>query len=252
MGWLRHVLTVLSVAIFLLGCVIIGYMAWVLATSVTVSQFLDGTLIFTYTVIALGFALFFSGLIGWVGGASESPFLVGLFLFFVVISMLTEIGGIIALKIAQLEFTQILEEGWTQVNQGTRNIIQKNLDCCGWEDPRREFAANNEWIDDTCYQDAGQGNSGVLARFDDQSIPKKMKNDGCGEKLVSWFDENKITWVTILASVAAVQVMCIGIAIFIISKVRKLKKIRSNRTVSKRRLYDSSSDDSHDHYRHRI
>lgn len=91
----------------------------------------------------------------------------------------------------------------------------------------------------------------VLARFDDQSIPKKMKNDGCGEKLVGWFDDNKITWVTILASVAAVQVMCIGISIFIISKVRKLKKIRNNRTVSKRRLYDSSSDDSHD-YRHRI
>ena len=118
-------------------------MAWVLATSVTVSQFLDGTLvsrtvgisnrtsfivfkifvfidsrvdihfiwyflqIFTYTVITLGFALFFSGLIGWVGGASESPFLVGLFLFFVVVSMLAEIGGIIALKIAQLEVTRI-------------------------------------------------------------------------------------------------------------------------------------------------
>ena len=117
-------------------------MAWVLATSVTVSQFLDGTLvsrksnrtsfivfktiifvfidsridihiiwyflqIFTYTVITLGFALFFSGLIGWVGGASESPFLVGLFLFFVVVSMLAEIGGIIALKIAQLEVTKI-------------------------------------------------------------------------------------------------------------------------------------------------
>ena len=64
--------------------------------------------IFTYTVIALGFALFFSGLIGWVGGASESPFLVGLFLFFVVVSMLTEIGGIIALKIAQLEVKYIL------------------------------------------------------------------------------------------------------------------------------------------------
>ena len=51
----------------------------------------------------MGFALFFSGLIGWVGGASESPFLVGLFLFFVVVSMLAEIGGIIALKVAQLE-----------------------------------------------------------------------------------------------------------------------------------------------------
>ena len=55
-------------------------------------------------------------------------------------------------------------------------FVSLQLDCCGWENPRKEFAANNEWIDDTCYQDAGQGNSGVLARFDDQSIPKKMKN----------------------------------------------------------------------------
>ena len=29
----------------LIGCVIIGYMAWVLATSVTVSKFLDGSLV---------------------------------------------------------------------------------------------------------------------------------------------------------------------------------------------------------------
>ena len=30
----------------------------------------------TYAVITLGFSLFFSGLVGWVGGASESPCLV--------------------------------------------------------------------------------------------------------------------------------------------------------------------------------
>ena len=29
----------------LIGCVIIGYMAWVLATSVTVSKFIDGSLV---------------------------------------------------------------------------------------------------------------------------------------------------------------------------------------------------------------
>ena len=29
----------------LIGCIIIGYMAWVLATSVTVSRFLDGSLV---------------------------------------------------------------------------------------------------------------------------------------------------------------------------------------------------------------
>ena len=30
----------------------------------------------SYSVIGVGFSLFFSGLLGWVGGASESPCLV--------------------------------------------------------------------------------------------------------------------------------------------------------------------------------
>ena len=145
-------------------------MAWVLATSVTVSQFLDGTLvsrtvgksnrnsfivfkttfvfidsridihfiwyflqIFTYTVITLGFALFFSGLIGWVGGASESPFLVGLFLFFVVVSMLAEIGGIIALKIAQLEVTKMTM--YKKLSKEQKLLTQK-------------IVARNNWLKD--------------------------------------------------------------------------------------------------------
>lgn len=29
----------------ILGCIVIGYMSWVLASSVTVSRFLDGTLV---------------------------------------------------------------------------------------------------------------------------------------------------------------------------------------------------------------
>ena len=78
-------------------------MSWVLASSVTVSQFLEGTLIFTYVVIALGFVLFFSGLIGWVGGASESPCLVRFFLVAVISSIVVEIGGIIALNVVKLQ-----------------------------------------------------------------------------------------------------------------------------------------------------
>ena len=54
-------------------------------------------------MVGLGFTLFFSGLIGWVGGASESPCLVRLFLFSVVLSMIAEIGGIISLNIVRLE-----------------------------------------------------------------------------------------------------------------------------------------------------
>jgi len=251
MGWLRHVLTVLSVVIFLIGCMIIGYMAWILATSVTVTRFLDGNLIFTYVAIGLGFTLFFSGLIGWVGGASESPCLVRLFLFSVIVSMVAEIGGIISLNIVRLEFDDILQFGWQEVNQGTRNLIQKSLDCCGWDGPK-EFAYNSEPIDDSCYVNYDQGNSGVIGRQDDPFSTKKMKQDACGPKLFSWFEENKITWVTVLASVAALQVMCIGIAIYILSRIKRLKKLRSSRTSSKKRLYDSSSDSSGHDFRHRI
>ena len=50
-------------------------------------------------MIALGFSLFFSGLVGWVGGASESPCLVRLFLLMIVLCMLAEVGGIITLSI---------------------------------------------------------------------------------------------------------------------------------------------------------
>jgi len=260
MGWLRHVLTMLSVVIFLIGCMIIGYMAWVLATSVTVSRFLEGELIFTYVVIGLGFTLFFSGLIGWVGGASESPCLVRLFLFSVVVSMIAEIGGIISLNIVRMQFDDILRFGWAEVNQGTRNLIQKNLDCCGWDGPQ-EFAYNSEPIDDSCYVNLDQGNSGIQTRpnaADDLFPTKKMKQEACGDRLFDWFESNKITWVTVLASIAALQVMCIGIAIFIVSRIKRVRKLRSGRTISQKRLYDSSSDSSGGHggpihdYRHRI
>ena len=39
----------------------------------------------TYSVIALGFRLFFSGLVGWVGGASESACLIRFFDFNIIV-----------------------------------------------------------------------------------------------------------------------------------------------------------------------
>lgn len=253
MGWLRHVLTLLAVVIFLLGCIVIGYMSWVLATSVTVSRFLDGDMLVTYSVITLGFSLFFSGLVGWVGGASESPCLVRLFLLLIVLSVLAEIGGIITLNIFNKGLSQILEQGWLEVNQGTRNLVQHHLNCCGWQS-LEEFANNNEPIHDSCYEKVTPTVSGIVSRVEKESsdgTTRRMKQAPCMINLQDWFEENKITWVTILAVVAAVQAMCAGLAIYILQRVNKLRKIRNSRTVSKRKLYDSSSDEEQ-RYSHRI
>jgi len=253
MGWLRHVLTVLSVIIFFLGCVVIGYMAWVLATAVTVSQFIDGSMFWSYSVVTVGFSLFFSGLLGWVGGASESPCLVRMFLVLIVLSLLAELGGIITLNILSISFDDILENGWMEVNEGTRNLVQTHLSCCGWAG-LEEFAKNNKPIDDSCYERVTSSVSGIVARIDGDPLngsSRRMKQSPCHDKLSSWFQDNKITWVTILAIIVAIQVMCIGIAVYILQRVRKLNKIRkSARTASKRKLYDSSSDGSD--YRPRI
>ena len=85
--------------------------------------------------------------------------------------------------ILSFQFDDVLKSGWQEVNQGTRNLIQKNvscdkkkgnhililiqnlifqLDCCGWLGPS-DFAYNSEPIDDSCYENLG-GNSGILAR----------------------------------------------------------------------------------------
>jgi len=248
MGWLRHVLTLLSVIIFLLGCIVIGYMAWVLATSVTVARFVDGGMFWTYSVIALGFSLFFSGLVGWVGGASESACLIRLFLLLVVLSMVAELGGIITLNVLGQGLAEVLEQAWGEVNQGTRNIVQTALSCCGWRG-LDEFA-NNEPIADSCYERITPNVSGILSRLEAESqagATRRMKQEACRNHLYAWFQDNKIIWVTVLASIAAIQVMCIGIAVYILKRVSHM---RAARAASKRKLYDSSEEETSEERRY--
>ena len=89
----------------------------------------------------------------------------------------------------------------------------------------------------------------IHCRVDEETNPgttRRMKQSPCMDNLQNWFEvsfilacssiidivthspvqENKITWVTILATVAAVQVMCVGIAIYILQRVSKIRKIR--------------------------
>ena len=48
------------------------------------------------------------------------------------------------------------------------------LDCCGFDGPK-EFAYNNEPIDDSCYDDVTGANSGIVSRREDLTTAKKMK-----------------------------------------------------------------------------
>ena len=46
------------------------------------------------------------------------------------------------------------------------------------------------------------------------------------DNLLDWFEDNKIIWVTILAVLAAIEVMVTVIAVYILQKVKKIQKMR--------------------------
>ena len=48
------------------------------------------------------------------------------------------------------------------------------MECCGFEGPK-EFAYNNEPIDDSCYDDVNGTNGGIVDRREDVTTAKRMK-----------------------------------------------------------------------------
>ncbi|CAL4069115.1 unnamed protein product [Meganyctiphanes norvegica] len=238
-GWLRHVLTGISVMIFLVGCFMLGYMAWVLSTSITVSKFLSGGLMFTYSVVGIGFLLFLMGLAGWVAGASEVVCIIWFFLIMLIAGLLAEISGIIALNIMDMKLEDILLYGWAEVNQGSRNIVQDRFNCCGFYGPK-EFAYTDYPMDETCYT------QGVENADNDSAITlhlKEVKQIGCGAPLKLWFVNNKAVWCSVLAGLGGLQLMCIVLCIHILYKLKDKKGYTRSwrKTPSKRKLHDPNS-----------
>lgn len=229
-GWLRHVLTAISIIIFVLGCLVMGYMAWVLSTSITVSRFMSGTLIFTYSVLGIGLMLFLSGLIGWVAGASEVVCVLRLYLVTLILVIASEVGGIIALNILQMRLDDILLNGWAEVNQGTRNIVQNTFSCCGFYGPK-EFAYTNYPMSNSCYDTVEN------ADLDTFTDVQHLKQDGCGAPLKYWMNQNKAIWCSVLAAIGGLQLMCVVLCIHIIHKLKDKSGYKKT-SSPKRRLHD--------------
>jgi len=226
-GWIGHVLTLLAVIIFLAGCIIIGYVAWILSTSVSIQKFQSGTLILTYIVIGIGFALFFTGLVGWVAGASETACIIRLFIVMVVVTITSAVGGVLTLQISRTEMEDVLRYVWMEVNQGTRNLIQNSLNCCGFSGPR-EFADNNYHMDTSCYTvDRGE---------------RLLKHKSCSGEMRTWLDDNRTTWVSLIIALLGLQILSVITASLSLHSLAKKSKSRRNesRSSSNRHLYDES------------
>ena len=65
-----------------------------------------------------------------------------------------------------------------------------------------------------------------IIREDNEDTTRRMKQHACQDRLLDWFEDNKIIWVTILAVLAAIEVMVTVIAAYILQKVKKIQKMR--------------------------
>ena len=72
----------------------------------------------------------------------------------------------------------------------------------------------------------GVTNQLCVCREDGEDTTRRMKQEACQDRLLDWFEENKIIWVTVLAALAAIQLMVTIIAAYIIQKVKKISKMR--------------------------
>ncbi|XP_076340964.1 tetraspanin-18-like isoform X5 [Tachypleus tridentatus] len=157
-GVAQHIVSILSLSLWVLGGAIIGYTMWVLGTSAQGREFFSGKLLFTYVTLCLGAFLFVGGLLGSIGSYRKGGCLLNTFLCLSVVSVATEVGGIVALNILKTKVADILSQMWSEVNQATRNVLQEKkfhsiffqFHCCGFLGPK-EFAYNSKMIDDSCY-----------------------------------------------------------------------------------------------------
>ena len=64
---------------------------------------------------------------------------------------------------------------------------------------------------------------------------------GCGPKLTVWLEDNKVTWVPVLAVIGGLQLFSAAISFFILKKMAGDAKSNS-RSSSRRYLHDDEYD----------
>jgi hypothetical protein len=218
-GLVKHLVCFLAFITWLIGSVIIAYTFWILGTSPNMKKLFTGTLPITYVGLGLGTLLFLNGLLGWMGSYKRGGCMLKMFLFLCVLTIAAEIGGIISLSILKTKVSDIVHQGWDEVNQRTRNLIQDQFQCCGITG-LSEFSSKLDPIDESCYHWETNKNS-----TNSETTPVREPNRiGCKEKLVDWIFLHKTTWISTLGGFLLFQVITVLLSVSAINHL----KVRSS------------------------
>lgn len=206
-----------------MGSIIIAYTLWILSTSSNMKKMFQEPLPVTYVLLSLGVLFFTNGLLGWMGSYRRGGFMLKMFLFLSVLTIGVEIGGIISLSILKTEVVDITARGWNETNQVTRNVIQEQLQCCGWNGPR-DFMYGKRIVD-SCYVVSAPSNLSSLMPIErvglegvPQSDHRRLSDVGCKDVLIDWMQKNKLILIASFGGLLLIQVFTVLLTVSVVNR----------------------------------
>ncbi|KAH3698213.1 hypothetical protein DPMN_085732 [Dreissena polymorpha] len=173
----------------MVGLATLGYGIWILVTTGNVSNFLSGSLVFTYSFLGVGLLLTIIGLLGCIGGCAESTCCLKAYIGLLTFLLIVDIGIGIAAGVMKDQVFTVTEHLWDEVNSDTKAQIQKELKCCGYSSPL----------------DYGVG-SVPSSCFGEENVATSIFQTGCQAAMETWVHDNTPIWASVLASVLFVQI----------------------------------------------
>ncbi|XP_046372496.2 tetraspanin-8-like [Haliotis rufescens] len=214
-GCVRPCFIVFNLLFWLMGLFLVGFMAWTMATNpALITGFISGSRYFTYSILGAGVLIVLAGLFGCIGGLKEGTCLLKTFIAFTIIILLIEIGGAVTAYMMQGELQVYRDSGWTDFNTDTKNFLQTELKCCGFNSAS-EYGSTVADYPDSCFSDPSS------------KTGASQHNAVCWTKINEWLDSNMAIWAGTLGGVALVQIVSLILAIVMLSKVKKSRKVSS-------------------------
>lgn len=172
---------------WLIGFGVIGYGVWILITTGNVSNFLSGTLLFTYSFLGIGALLVITGLLGCIGGCAASTCCLKAYIGLMTLILMVDIGVAIAGYTQRDSIFHLTEQLWDELNDDTKNHIQKELECCSYNNVTAEYPTG---VPQSCNSDQGP-----------------QFGTYCQDAMELWVKNNIPAWAAIIGGIGLIEIL---------------------------------------------
>nr|XP_027201937.1 tetraspanin-9-like [Dermatophagoides pteronyssinus] len=234
---IRLIVGAIGINTWIFGCCMMFYVVWSLNTINNIQSFSFGNALITNSQLIFGLLLSTVGLLIIYSSWKKNCHTLKLCIFLTVLIISMEIGTFISAKVANIQISNLVDQGWKEINIQSRNFIQKELKCCGLTG-LSEFASKLDPIDQSCYREQSLSTSTSSIEYDNHPItiyePYRI---GCKQKLIDWLRKQRKTFIISICSLLAVQIISIILMLILLKLLQndlfkqQRRRLQSNNMI---------------------